>query len=232
MLKDTFIAKISEVRKVLWITLFLNLLVAGFKLGYGHLSESLSMLADGFHSLLDGSSNIVGLVAISLAAKPPDLGHPYGHRKAEALGAIFISGLLFWACYEIASSAIERVQAKTFPEVTLYSFLIMVGTMAINYGVSRYENHRGHELHSQILTADATHTKSDVYASLSVIVSLIAVKFHLGWVDLVAAGFIAVMVGYSGYRIVLESLNTLMDHSQLDSREVSNIVMLVDGIKR
>lgn len=231
MPKDPFLTRNREVRRVLWITFLLNLLVAGFKLGYGNFTNSLSMVADGFHSLLDSSSNIVGLVAISLAARPPDLGHPYGHRKAEALGAMLISGLLFWACYEIASSAWERFHNKSSPEVTVFSFIIIVGTMAINYAVSRYEHNRGHALGSQILTADSRHTRSDVYASTSVIISLIAVKLHWGWVDIVAAGAIAVMVGYSGYHIILESLNTLMDHAQLNTREVKDIVMGVEGIK-
>jgi cation diffusion facilitator family transporter len=232
MSHDVFIERIREVKRVLWLTLFLNLLVAACKLGYGHFTHSLSMLADGFHSLLDSSSNVVGLVAISLAAKPPDLGHPYGHRKVEALGAMMISGLLFWACYEIASSAYARLLTKTVPQVTIYSFLIMIGTMAVNLWVSRYEQRRGRELHSQILTADSAHTRSDIFASLSVIVSLVAVWLNWGWMDMVAGVLIAILVGYSGYRIVLESLNTLMDSAQLDTREVAKIVMNVEGIKK
>ena len=233
MLKEQFIARIKQVRRVLWITMALNVIVAGLKLAYGHWTESLSMLADGFHSLLDSSSNVVGLVAISLAAKPPDQGHPYGHRKIEALGAILISFLLFWACYEIATSAWERYQQPgVIPEVTFWSFLIMVGTMAVNYFVSRYEHRKGHELSSQILSADAAHTRSDVYASISVIVSLIAVKLHWPWVDLPAAIVIVFFIGHSGFRIVLEALNTLMDSAQLDNRQVSEIVMGVDGIRK
>ncbi len=232
MLKDVLITRAREVKKVLYITFFLNLLVSGAKLGYGYYTHSLSMVADGFHSLLDSSSNVVGLVAIVFAARPADRGHPYGHRKIEALAAMLISGMLFWACYEIASSAYRRYLDKTVPEVTLYSFLIMIATMAINAWVSRYESKRGHELHSQILTADSAHTRSDIFASLSVIVSLIAVKLNIGWMDIAAAGLIAVFVGYSGYKIVLDSLGTLMDSAQLDPREVIPIVMGVEGIKK
>ncbi|MCE9624657.1 MAG: cation diffusion facilitator family transporter [Deltaproteobacteria bacterium] len=232
MLKDSLIERSREVKRVLWVTLFLNLLVCGLKLGYGYSSHSLSMVADGYHSLLDSTSNIVGLIALFFAAKPADSGHPYGHRKVEALGAMFISAMLFWACYEIVSSAVQRVHTHQTPEVTVYSFLIMVGTMGVNAWVSKYEHRRGHELHSQILTADSAHTRSDVYASLSVIAALIGVKFHIPWVDLGAAGLIAVFVGYSGYKIVLESLDTLMDSAQLDAREVLDIVMKVPGVEK
>jgi cation diffusion facilitator family transporter len=108
----------------------------------------------------------------------------------------------------------------------------MIGTMLINMWVSRYEHRRGHELHSQILTADAAHTRSDIYASLSVIISLIGVKLHIPWVDLAAAGLIAIFVGYSGYQIILESLGTLMDSAQLDPNEVLQLVMQVPGVEK
>lgn len=232
MLKDNLIERSREVKRVLWITLLLNLLVCGLKLGYGYASHTLSMVADGYHSLLDSTSNIVGLVALVFATKPADSGHPYGHRKVEALGAMFISAMLFWACYEIASSAWERIHDHQRPEVTVYSFLIMVGTMAINAWVSRYEHRRGHELHSQILTADSAHTRSDVLASFSVIVALVGTKFKIPYIDTAAAGLISVFVGYSGYKIVLESLNTLMDSAQLDPREVIKIAMQVEGIEK
>lgn len=206
--------RLREVRRVLWITLALNLLVCGLKLGYGYYSQTLSMVADGYHSLLDSTSNIIGFIALLFAAKPADAGHAYGHRKVEALGAIFISGMLFFACYEIASSAYARLHGRENPTVTIYSFVIMLGTMAVNLWVSRYEHRRGHELHSQILTADSAHTRSDVYASLSVLAALIGVKLKLPWIDLAAAALVAVFVGYSGYQIIMESLNTLMDDAQ------------------
>lgn len=232
MFQDDFIKRSREVRWVLWLTLFLNLLVAGAKLLYGHFTETLSMVADGFHSLLDGSSNIVGLVALYFAAKPADPNHPYGHRKVEALAAIVISGMLFWACYEIASSAYQRVTTHTVPEVTLYSFLIMLGTMGINAWVSWYEHRKGVELGSQLLTADSAHTRSDIFASLSVIVALIGIKFRVDWLDTAAAGLIVLFVGYSGYKIVLESLDTLMDTAILDPNWVTEVAMGVAGVKR
>ncbi len=232
MLRDILIERSREVKRVLWITFFLNLVVCALKLIYGNVTHSLSMVADGYHSLLDSSSNIIGLVALVFATKPADIGHPYGHRKIEAIASMLISGLLFFACYEIASSALGRLHQKSFPEVTPYSFLIMIGTMAINLWVTRYEQRRGTELHSQILMADSAHTRSDVFASISVIIALIGIKFHLVWLDLAAAGLIALFVGYSGYHIVLDSLSTLIDTAQLDPREVTQLVMQVEGVQK
>jgi len=231
-MESAFQSRNREINKVLIITLFLNFLVAGAKLGYGYYTETLSMVADGFHSLLDGSSNIVGLIAIAFAAKPADRKHPYGHRKIEALASMFISGMLFWATYEIISHAYLRLHHKIVSEVTVYSFLIMIGTMAINYGVSRYEHRKGHELGSQILTADSAHTKSDVFASLSVIIALIGIKLKLQWVDLAAAGLIGGFVAYSGYKIIYDSISTLLDTAQLNPEEVIRHAETIDGVKK
>jgi cation diffusion facilitator family transporter len=224
--------RLHAVSKVLWITLFLNLLVAGVKLAYGHSTQTLSMMADGFHSLLDGSSNIVGLIALGFASKPPDMGHPYGHRKIEALAAMFISGMLFWACYEIFSHAYRRLTNQVYPDVTAVSFLIMLGSMAINIWVSRYELRKGKQYSSQILTADSTHTASDVWASASVIVALIGVKFKIPYIDLIAASLIAVFVGYSGYKIIVESLDTLLDHAPLDPAKVAALAQSIPGVSK
>ncbi len=231
MMENASKIRLHAVRRVLWITLGLNFLVAGAKLAYGHYTQTLSMVADGFHSLLDGTSNIIGLLALGFAAKPPDKSHPYGHQKLEALVAIIISGMLFFACYEIFSNAYHRINDKTHADVTIFSFLIMAGTMAINYGVSRYELRRGRELKSQILTADSAHTASDVWASLSVIIALIGILLRIPYIDIIAAGLIAIMVGYSGFKIVVESLNTLMDHSMLDAAKVIKAAMSVAGVR-
>ncbi|MCP5468143.1 MAG: cation transporter [Deltaproteobacteria bacterium] len=228
---EEFQIRRKQIQKVLWITLFLNFLVAGLKLGYGHLTHTLSMIADGYHSLLDGSSNIIGLIAIALATKPADRNHPYGHRNAEAIASMFISGMLFLACYEIASSAYHRFFNHESPHVNFGSFLIMIFTMLINYGVSRYEHKQGHELGSQILTSDSAHTRSDVFASLAVIIALIGTYFKLYWLDILAASGIAIFVGYSGYQIIRESLNTLMDRIQIDPDQIKELAMAIPGVK-
>ena len=87
-------SRLGTVRRVLLIVLVLNLGVALAKLIVGGLTGSLAMVADGFHSLSDTASNVVGLLGVSLAARPPDKDHPYGHRKFETLAALFIGGFL------------------------------------------------------------------------------------------------------------------------------------------
>ena len=84
-----------------WITLLLNLVVSGSKIAVGKLSGSLSMVADGYHSLMDGSNNVIGLVVTAFAYAPPDEGHPYGHRKFETAATLFIGLALLGLAYNV-----------------------------------------------------------------------------------------------------------------------------------
>ena len=142
----------QQVNRVLWRVLFLNLFVASLKLVFGYLSGALSMVADGFHSTLDASSNIVGLLGLKVARQPPDDDHPYGHRKFEALAALGISLFLFITCYEILTQVIGRIGGDHRVEPRLITFLVMAVTIGVNLVVTRYERREGKRLRSMIHT--------------------------------------------------------------------------------
>ncbi|MHC1570606.1 MAG: cation diffusion facilitator family transporter [Methermicoccaceae archaeon] len=221
----------GSIVRVLVITFFLNLLVCVLKIGYGHISGSLSMLADGFHSLLDASSNIVGLVAIYIASKPPDRNHSYGHRKFETLAAMAIAMLLVMASFEIVHMAFERILSPASVRVTVWSFAIMLLTMGVNLGVSTYEASASKRLKSDLLHADSRHTLSDFFVSLSVLVGLAATRLGYPIVDTIFAVGIAVFIMYVAIRIALQCSETLADAVRLDPDEVRGVVLSVDGVE-
>ncbi|MCE5215169.1 MAG: cation diffusion facilitator family transporter, partial [Methanobacterium sp.] len=121
----------SSVKRVLIIVLALNIAVALSKMIYGWLTNSLSMVSDGFHSLFDGTSNIIGIIGIIIASRPPDQVHPYGHEKFETFASLGIAFLLFITCFEILQSAIGRFFNPETPDITMISFLIMGITLVI-----------------------------------------------------------------------------------------------------
>lgn len=220
----------QQVNRVLWRVLFLNLFVASLKLVFGYSSGALSMVADGFHSTLDASSNIVGLLGLKAARQPPDEDHPYGHRKFEALAALGISLFLFITCYGILTEVIARIGGDHRVEPRLITFLVMVATIAVNLFVTRYERREGKRLGSMILLADAKHTQSDVFASLGVVVSLVAAVLDFSGLDLVVAISIAGFIAYSGYTIVSGAFSVLADAQVVDPEEVIRLAMEVEGV--
>jgi len=223
-------ARDKKVIKVLLLILVLNLIVSGAKIIYGWITHSLSLEADGYHSLIDATSNVVGIIGIVLASKPPDAGHPYGHRKIEALTSLGISFLLFLTCYEIINHTINRVQHGMMPQVTVISFVVVGVTLIINFFVARYENKQAQLLKSDILLADSLHTRSDIYVSLAVLVSFGAVLFKAPLLDVIIAIGIVMMIFVMAFKVLLRSLNTLLDAQLLQPDLIENIVNSVPGI--
>lgn len=219
-----------EVGRVLWSVLGLNLLVAVLKLVFGSIAGSVSMVADGFHSTLDASSNVIGLLGMKVAGKGPDEDHPYGHRKFEALAALGISLFLFLTCYEIVTAVVGRVRGTHTVEPEAITFAVIIVTLIINIFVSRFELREGNRLRSMVLIADSKHTRSDVFASLGVLASLVAAALSFPLLDLVVAVFIAGLIAYSGYTIVSGAFPVLADAQVVDPEEVARIATGVEGV--
>jgi len=223
--------KLATVKRILWQILLLNWLVASAKLGYGLWSGALSMAASGFESFLDGFNNVVGLVGIGIASKPPDTSHPYGHRKFETLAAMGISFFLFSAGYKIVRDALDRFRSSSTPEVTVLSFGIMAFSIALSLFVTVYEQRKGRELQSSFLLADALHTRTDIYASFLVVLSLIAARLGYPALDVVGALVIVGFVIFAAYRIIADCLQTLADASRIQPEEIENLAMQVKGVR-
>ncbi|TNF54249.1 cation transporter, partial [bacterium] len=223
--------RLKKVKRVLIYTLLLNISVSLAKVIYGYRTESISMVSDGFHSFFDGTSNVIGLVGIFIASQPPDANHPYGHRKYETLSTIAIAVLIFFTGLEILKKAYTSIQSSPGIEVTPYSFLIMAITLVVNTGVMMYETKKGKELKSDFLLADAMHTKSDIFISLSVVISLIAAKLGYPVVDIIASLVITFFIVRMGVSILKSATEVLTDTAQISPDEIKDVVHPIPGIR-
>ena len=168
--------KYKKVKNILLFILVANLAVTVMKIVVGSLTNSSSVLADGFHSLSDSASNIVGIVGISIAARPKDKTHPYGHTKFEMLSSLFIGMMMVFIALKIVAEAILQIKNPESLNMTTISFVILIITLIINIIVTKYEYSVGKKVNSYILVSDSLHTKSDVYVSLGVLITLICIK--------------------------------------------------------
>lgn len=220
----------DAVRRILIIIFVLNIITALAKGGYGLFTNTLSMSADGLHSLFDSTANIIGLVGITLAARPPDREHPYGHAKYESFASIGIAVLLFASCLQLVLAALGRLRGGAVPDVTVLSFVIMGLTLIINIGVSSYEYILGRRLKSSILVADSLHTRSDIYASAGVILGLLAVKMGYPLADPVIALFICVLIIFTGLEILKDSSVILLDSAPIEEDVILDLAKSVGGV--
>ena len=219
------------VRKVLVITLFLNLAVSGGKIAVGMLSGSLAMVADGYHSLVDGANNVIGLIVAAFAYAPPDRGHPYGHRKFETAATLVIAGALLLLAYEVVAQAFASAGKAQAPSIGWLNWAVMIATMGMNLFVSWYEARDGRRLGSEYLLADATHTRSDLYVSLGVVASFVAAQAGLARTDAVVAGVIGAVIAAQAVQILLRSFHVLTDRAVLDPEAVQEAVRRVTEVK-
>jgi cation diffusion facilitator family transporter len=219
-----------EISRVLTRVLFFNAAVALAKLTLGYATGAVSVVSDGYHSLADSTSNIIGLVGLRVASKPPDADHPYWHRKFETLAAGGIFVFLILAVFEIGRSALKRLGAGEPAHVSWISFAVMLATLAINVSVVRYESRAGRRLHSELLLADAMHTRSDVFATIGVLFSLAAVWMGYPILDPVGGLAIAVLIGHTSYEIARDATGILADRVVIDETEIRGVVMAVDGV--
>lgn len=228
----------AEVRKVLLITLFLNLMVVLLKGVIGWITGSLSLQADALHSATDGASNVLGLVTNSLSSPYPDREHPYGHQKYEAVGALGIVAFLSIASFEILQGAIKRIFEGTIEvnigPTELWILLIVLG---INIFVTFYERSVGKRLGSRILIADAQHTMSDVWVTIAVLAGLIgiwqgnALGFpQLQWLDVIFSFPVAFLVFKSAWTVLKENLPWLVDEVAIAPESIYELVMEVPGV--
>jgi cation diffusion facilitator family transporter len=206
------------------------LAVAGAKLIFGYATGVVSMISDGFHSLTDTASNVMGLAASRVSRKPPDEDHPYGHRKFETLAAAGIFVFLLLVVVEVVRAALDRIGGTGSPQVTGWSFAVMLGTLVINLFVVRYERAEGRRLNSELLHADATHTQSDVMTSCAVILALVAVRAGYPIFDPISALLIAGFIARSGWHIARDTSGILSDRVALNEDDIRNVVMSVPEV--
>ncbi len=218
------------VSRVLLSVLFANLAVAAAKIAYGYFSGSVAITSDGYHSLTDSFSNIVGLVGLRAARKPPDLDHPYGHRKYETLTAAGIFVALILVVEEVARNAIEHLRSQTNVTVTGDSFAVMLLTLGINLAVVSYERRKGTELSSELLLADAMHTRSDVFTSVGVIASLVGVTLGYPILDPLGGLVVAVFIALTGFQIARDASRILSDRIVMDEDDIRAVVMSVPDV--
>ncbi len=227
----TELRDVRSIRRVLIITMLLNFLATGIKLAAGLATGALSVVADGLDSLFDGISNLVGLVGLNLAARPPDSDHPYGHRKFETIAALSIAFLLFLTSWQLLQTAWERWWSDAVPEVNLWTIVAMVASMLIQGGTSYYELRQGRKLNSEVLVADALHTRASILISFSVLVGLLLVGLGYPKADPLLAAFVAVMIAKIGVDILRETLPVLVDQAAFDPSQIAQAVDDVGGIE-
>lgn len=214
--------------KYAWLSVAAAVVTIGLKgVAYG-LTGSVGLLADALESGVNLLTAVAALVTLIVAAMPPDAEHAYGHSKAEYFSCGFNGALIFLAAVGIGYAAVERWLNPQPLEALSVGLIISVVAAVVNLSVSQILMRAGRTHHSVSLTAEGQHLMTDVWTSVGVLMG-VALVWVTGrpWLDVLVALAVAVQVGWSGIRLMKESVHGLMDHG-LPEKELDEIVGILE----
>jgi cation diffusion facilitator family transporter len=188
------------------------------------------MIADGFNSAGDVFASVMTLVGNSIARRPDDSDHPYGHGKAEYIFSMIISLSLIFVSVTIFKSALKSIIKKAAFEVSWFLIAVAVITIIIKLVLFIYTNRIGKTLDNLLVLANSEDHRNDVFVTSGTILGIIMGYFGFVWVDGAVGICISIWISYTGIKIFLSSFRVLMD-TNMDSTLKEDTYKIVESIK-
>ena len=198
------------------------------KIFAGYFSQSQALIADGIHSLSDLVTDVFVYFASSNSRQGPDENHPYGHLRFETLTTVFLGLVLIVVALGIAYESITAQQ--THAQLTWYGLAALIATIIIKEAIFHYTKKAGDEIGSNMLIANAWHSRSDALSSIAVLIGLIGVYFGYPWADMVASIVVALLIGKMAVIMVWENLAELVDTAP-DPKLIAQIKETANSLK-
>jgi cation diffusion facilitator family transporter len=205
---------LPSLRRFAWLSIAAAVLTIALKAGAYLMTGSVGLLSDALESVVNLVAAGMALAMLTLAERPEDDDHPFGHTKAEYFAGATEGALILVAAYGIASAAIGRLRAPQPLENLGWGLAISVLASAVNLGVARVLLRTGRRYHSITLEADAHHLLTDVWTSAGVLLGVLLVKVT-GWLplDSIVALLVAANIVWTGVQLVRRSASGLMDRA-------------------
>jgi len=198
--------------KIAIVSILANVILAGSKILIGYISHSSAVLAEGFHSLTDIFSSLIGYFGIRASQKPVDQEHPYGHYKLEVLSGVIITLVLLATGLGVIYDAYKNYLDPEKINIDYLAFSVMILSILINYATSRIKIYYGKKENSLTLLSDGTHDKADVLASAAVLVGLFFTRYWI-YADSLLAVLIGLYIVKESFALGKEAVDSLLDVS-------------------
>lgn len=195
-----------------WVSIAAAVVTITLKFAAYLVTDSVGLLSDALESLVNLAAALMALAMLTLAARPPDDDHAYGHGKAEYFASSFEGALILVAAASIAWTSVRRLLSPQSVEDAMLGISIAVVASLVNLGVARMLLRAGRRYHSIALEADAHHLMTDVWTSVGVVAGLLAVQATgWRWLDPVIALAVAVNIVRIGVALMRRSALGLLD---------------------
>ena len=224
----------NKITKVLLVSSITNIFLSIIKLIFGFIGKSSALIADGIHSFSDLSTDVIAILGNKLALKPADKKHPFGHGKTEYITSMII-GLIIII---LGLGLINEVFNKEITIPSLLVVIVSVFTIISKYIVSYYIYQKGITYNNNILIASGKESRTDVYSSIFVLISIILMQFSntipiFKYADLGGTIIIAILIIHTGYRVLMDNISILLEEQIIDKdyiKEIKKIILSFDEI--
>ena len=223
----------AQLKRVTWLGVFCNVLLASLKTVLGFLGQSHALLADGIHSFSDLVTDLAILCGALFWNEPPDEAHPYGHSKLEALITFLIGGVLFAVAVRILLSSIDAVREPSL----VFSWpmaIVAFASACIKEALFHLTYRTGERINSPALKANAWHQRSDALSSLPVLIVLLVVRFRPDWQFLDGLGgiLVSIMIFHAAWEVIKPSFDALIDRGLTNDKllEIKQTALSIKGV--
>lgn len=222
----------QTIRKVTFVGIIVNILLALAQIISGFLAHSQALIADGLHTLADLISDFVVIFTASHSARAADEDHPYGHARIETLTSIFLGCALIAVALGMGYRGIQNMTDPSPHEIEAFALFFAFLAIFSKEFLYRYTVHAARKIRSTLLESNALHHRSDVFSSIVVVLGVAAQVSGIDHMDALAAIIISIMISLMGLHLVKKAFAELIDTS-LDQQLVEQIrqyVVNVDGV--
>lgn len=231
--RDNLAMEMKAASRVTIIGMILDAFLGIIKVIGGALFHSQALIVDGIHSFTDVASDIVVLGAMKLSRQAPDENHPYGHQRIETFGTLVLGSILIAVGAALAWGNILRLIEGNVDSVPGWPVLVAAGISVVSKEwIYRYTRHVGEAIRSDLIIANAWHSRTDAFSSIVVLVSTVGAMLGLLWLDVLAAVVIAIIIIHIGWKFTWDSVQELVDTglSGDDTEMLANIARNTEGV--
>lgn len=226
--------KSREAIRCTWIGSLLDLFLGVSKIIVGVLFHSAALVADGIHSLSDLVTDFMVVLVIKISNQGPDKNHPYGHERFETLGTVALGFILVAIAGAMAYDSIDNLRHLDAAQIPGWPTLIVAFISIVGKEwIFRYTIAVGKRLKSDLLIANAWHSRTDAYSSIIVLVGIAGTMAGIHWLDAATAIIVAIFVAKIGWDLCWKSLKELVDTAiepELE-KDIRQTVASVEGIE-
>ena len=192
-----------------WVSAVLNILLFGLKLWVGMMAGSVAMIADAWHTLSDTLTSAIVLVGFWISGKPKDKEHPFGHGRADLIGAIIIATLLALVGFNFLKESYLQLRDRQPANFSQIAIIVFVISVILKEGLAQFSIWAGRKVDSQALIADGWHHRSDAIASLLIVIGALFGRFAW-WIDGVLGFLVSLLIIYAAYDIMRDASHGLL----------------------